>query len=492
MEPPMFGPVYSSASRYDDDDDNGSSGEELAVGSVVRDPTSQRVYELEQFLGNGSYARVFLARVISGAQSTSEDQHAKVAIKCLSKRALSEHQLQLQREEVAMHRAVGKHANVVELFHAFETDAWLFLVMEYCGPLDMYAWIMDHAAHGVDATNFGVMRDVFRQMLDAMAVCHAHGVYHRDLKPENFLVAGGADGKKPVVKLTDFGLATTEKECDDFECGSSPYISFECRNASDALATYLPAGSDTWALGVIFLNLFYCRSPWDEADRSNDAFAAFVEDSEGYLRDQFGCSPAVAKFLVTRVFCDEASRCDVGEWQQFCRALTVGDVNGSVTKKRSAKSSMLTALDRRVLSRSCYLTTTVPENMATPPLSPFGADEPFELPKKPAAIDIMPETPRGGYQQQYDNMFASSMNMPELSWSDELDDDSSMPWEIPLPSSFDVSLNANMRVGVVVQPAAEATKKAAAATAGHQHGHGGLLHVVRADRCYSPFAYGGA
>jgi len=79
---------------------------------------------------------------------------------------------------------------------------------------------------------------MFAQMCDAVATCHAAGVFHRDIKPENFIVTGGRyldegkdwtnGGKKGrvVVKLTDFSLSTREEECSDMDCGSAPYMSY--------------------------------------------------------------------------------------------------------------------------------------------------------------------------------------------------------------------------------------------------------------------------
>ena len=69
-------------------------------------------------------------------------------------------------------------------------------------------------------------------MCEAVATCHDNSVFHRDIKPENFIVTDGwataPDGtreRKVVVKLTDFGLSTTESESADYDCGSAPYMS---------------------------------------------------------------------------------------------------------------------------------------------------------------------------------------------------------------------------------------------------------------------------
>lgn len=74
---------------------------------------------------------------------------------------------------------------------------------------------------------------MFAQMCEAVAVCHESGVFHRDIKPENFIVTDGwhkrPDGRrerKVIVKLTDFGLSTTEEESSDMDCGSAPYMSY--------------------------------------------------------------------------------------------------------------------------------------------------------------------------------------------------------------------------------------------------------------------------
>lgn len=74
---------------------------------------------------------------------------------------------------------------------------------------------------------------MFAQMCDAVAACHAQQVFHRDIKPENFIVTdgwtttpNGRQERKVIVKLTDFGLSTTDLGSSDMDCGSAPYMSY--------------------------------------------------------------------------------------------------------------------------------------------------------------------------------------------------------------------------------------------------------------------------
>ncbi|KAG8785642.1 hypothetical protein FRC12_017317 [Ceratobasidium sp. 428] len=184
-------------------------------------------------------------------------------------------------------------------------------------------------------------------MCGAVASCHAHGVSHRDIKPENFIVTdawvpvGTEDGRKQrkvVVKLSDFGLATNEAESSDMDCGSAPYMSYECRN--NCAPTYNPRAADVWSLGIVLINMLYHVNPWaDTFDGACPSFSTFRADPIGFFLTRFaGMTHAVAHFLATRVFCiPDANRIDATGFGEWVKNLTahfdvgaMGEFEGSV------------------------------------------------------------------------------------------------------------------------------------------------------------------
>ena len=103
------------------------------------------------------------------------------------------------------------------------------------------------------------------QMYKAVAVCYDVGIYHWVIKPENFIVTDGWDNdgkwRLVVVKLTDFGLSTHVAASSGMDCGSAPYMSYECHN--NCVPTYSPCATDQWSLGIVLINVYVFPSCWD-------------------------------------------------------------------------------------------------------------------------------------------------------------------------------------------------------------------------------------
>ncbi|KAF8684111.1 Protein tyrosine kinase [Rhizoctonia solani] len=302
------------------------------------------------------------------------------AIKCLSRASLtSPESLAVQMLEATIHGSLPVHSNVVTLHAALESNSCLFLVLEYVRGPDLFYFLeqsrdtfppsplseeYEHeftprapshvpeqnrtpptpsllSALGpsliLSPTRLKLIASMFRQMCDAVAACHAHGVSHRDIKPENFIVTDAEIGedRRVVVKLSDFGLATGDDESADMDCGSAPYMSYECRN--NCAPTYKPRAADVWSLGIVLINMLYHVNPWsDTFESACPSFTAFrLAPIEFFLSRFAGMTRTVATFLATRVFCiPDTNRIDAegfGEWvkdlvSHFGEPVSVGGV----------------------------------------------------------------------------------------------------------------------------------------------------------------------
>ncbi|KAF9902729.1 hypothetical protein EC991_004580 [Linnemannia zychae] len=303
------------------------TGAREKIGDLLRDGINQVTYQILDVLGYGTYGSIYLAKTIPTAPGMVPEYKA---IKCLSKKGLTQTQLLLQRQEIDLHLSLssptnGQHPHIVDMSSVIETKDSLYLAMEYCSGGDLYdAITSQHSAardSGVDfapLANFpgrcldvhsdSSVVDAMTQIISALVHSHSRQVFHRDLKPENILVA--SDGS---LKLADFGLATKERVSNDFGCGSSFYMAPEQQpsRTSAGRRPYLPAKSDVWSLGIIFLNLRFGRNPWKLSRVDMDAtFAAYAQNSD-VLREMFPeLSPSALHFL-KRVLCvDPNDRAD--------------------------------------------------------------------------------------------------------------------------------------------------------------------------------------
>lgn len=164
-----------------------------------------------------------------------------------------------------------------------------------------------HPAHMLSYGRLKLIASMFGQMCDAVQACHARGISHRDIKPENFIVTTSTAASIPsakagvIVKLSDFGLATTEKFSADVDCGSAPYMSYECRNVVGP--TYATQPADVWSLGIVLINMLYHHNLWHDTILGDASFEAFRAAPIAFLMQRSpGMTHDVAEFLADRVF----------------------------------------------------------------------------------------------------------------------------------------------------------------------------------------------
>lgn len=215
-------------------------------------------------LNHGSFGMVFLAKDLVNGEL--------VAIKCLSKAPSPYNNSMLPDDnsvELACHDRLGHHPNIVNLIHSFETDAHVYLVLEFCSMGDLYEAIR----LGQGPLETENVREFMLQLVDAVGYMHSKGLYHRDIKPENIFLA--QDGS---MKLGDFGLATTDTWSYEASVGSDRYMAPEQYDPGES--GYSPAKADIWAIGICLLNVLFSRNPFVTPTESDVLFADFARDNQ--------------------------------------------------------------------------------------------------------------------------------------------------------------------------------------------------------------------
>lgn len=131
-----------------------------------------------------------------------------------------------KREVRALERLQG-HQNVIRLVDKEIHGGRYYMVLEMVDT-DLARHVQRHGGLG------GVLdeesaKELFVQMLDALAHCHAHRICHHDLKLENFLY----DPVSRVVKLIDFGFSV--------DTSSSSLMVSSCSSSSSSPVPHFDA-----------------------------------------------------------------------------------------------------------------------------------------------------------------------------------------------------------------------------------------------------------
>ncbi|CAO3680490.1 unnamed protein product [Rhizopus stolonifer] len=235
--------------------------------------------QLTSILGSSTYGVVYLGQEIY--------TYRHYAVKCIPNNEFSEN-------EAYIHSLLTGHQHILTLEKVIREQGHIFLVMEYATSGDLFSCL----TQSPDLVgNPRMIRHLFLQILDAVQHCHDHLVAHRDLKPENILLLSNHR-----VKLADFGLSTVHLLSDEFNCGSTYYLSPECQAISfttHPTLCYNTLSNDIWSLGVILINLVTGRNPWRQANLKDSSFANYVESPTHFFRTIFpGISKSFERILL--------------------------------------------------------------------------------------------------------------------------------------------------------------------------------------------------
>jgi formylglycine-generating enzyme required for sulfatase activity/serine/threonine protein kinase len=175
-----------------------SEGEQRpAVPPPPPELVDQRTWEIIRELGRGGMGVVYLAR----NKLMGRLEVLKVVGKHLVERpGVFDRFLREIQSAARLH-----HANIVTAYTADQLGGSLVLAMEYVEGLDLAKLVktkgplpVAHACYFIHQAALGLQH------------AHERGMVHRDIKPANLILASA--GKKPIVKVLDFGLAKVTSE----------------------------------------------------------------------------------------------------------------------------------------------------------------------------------------------------------------------------------------------------------------------------------------
>jgi len=218
-----------------------------AVDSAFNRPTGPLAgrYRIERELGAGGMATVYLAYDLK--------HERKVALKVLKPELAAVIGAQRFLGEIKT-TANLQHAHILSLFDSGEVDGTVFYVMPFVDGESL----RDRLERERQLPIADAVR-LTREVADALAYAHGHGVIHRDIKPENILLQGGH------ALVADFGIALAASKTGGnrltetgMSLGTPAYMSPEQAMGERTL----DARTDIYALGCVLYEMLVGEPPF--------------------------------------------------------------------------------------------------------------------------------------------------------------------------------------------------------------------------------------
>ena len=222
-------------------------GKQLFVGHLKC--KIQNYYDVICQIGKGANAKVF------------EVQNKKTkdirACKALSKSKIKDSDLQRYRREIEILMKTD-HPNIIKLYEVFETNKYLYLIMEKCNGGELFDKIINNISIGQMYSEKTAAK-IFSQIMSAVDYCHKNGICHRDLKPENILFLNKGNEENNPIKIIDFGLSQIlfDKNKLTSPVGTAYYV------PPEILSGDYNQKCDIWSAGIILCILLTGEPPFN-------------------------------------------------------------------------------------------------------------------------------------------------------------------------------------------------------------------------------------
>ncbi|XP_068174995.1 myosin light chain kinase family member 4 isoform X2 [Antennarius striatus] len=233
----------------------------------------------DEVLGGGRFGQVHKCKENSSGLTLA----AKII------KARSQKEKEVVRNEIQVMNQLN-HANLIQLYAAFESRHDIILVMEYVEGGELFDRIIDE---NYNLTELDTVLFI-RQICEGLQYMHKMYILHLDLKPENILCVSRATNK---IKIIDFGLARRYKPREKLRVnfGTPEFLAPEVINYE-----FVSFPTDMWSLGVITYMLLSGLSPF-LGDDDNETLNNILACQWNFEEDEFTDVTDEAKDFITRL-----------------------------------------------------------------------------------------------------------------------------------------------------------------------------------------------
>ncbi|XP_077375817.1 uncharacterized protein mylk4a isoform X2 [Festucalex cinctus] len=204
-------------------------------------------------------------------------------------KAKSQKEKEVVKNEIQVMNSLD-HANLIQLYAAYESRNDIILVLEYVGGGELFDRIIDenYTLMELDAVVF------IRQICEGLQHMHKMSILHLDLKPENILCVSRVTNK---IKIIDFGLARIYKPREKLRVnfGTPEFLAPEVINYD-----FVSFNTDMWSLGVITYMLLSGLCPF-LGDDDNETLNNILACQWNFEEQEFVDTSEEAKDFITRL-----------------------------------------------------------------------------------------------------------------------------------------------------------------------------------------------
>ncbi|KAF4099517.1 myosin light chain kinase 2, skeletal/cardiac muscle isoform X1 [Onychostoma macrolepis] len=253
--------------------------EHRLVTTKTHQITSYYTINKEEVLGGGRFGMVY--------KCVEKSSGLVLAAKII--KARSQKEKEVVKCEIEVMNQLN-HANLIQLYTAFESRHEIILVMEYVDGGELFDRIIDenYKLTELDTVLF------IRQISEGLQYMHKMYILHLDLKPENILCVSRETNK---VKIIDFGLARRYKPREKLRVnfGTPEFLAPEVINYE-----FVSFPTDMWSLGVITYMLLSGLSPFLGED-DNETLNNILACQWGFEEAEFADISEEAKDFISRL-----------------------------------------------------------------------------------------------------------------------------------------------------------------------------------------------